>query len=270
MDGTLDQAVAAVLAAKKYRDLPEGTVRRVAASLLPAHPRAKELAKAVKARLHQVSALYFTPEAARRAHELIEGIDRLTMPERNERARRILALHVSTAERLPHLADFYGKVAAAAGPCRTLLDVACGANAFAWPFPAFPAAAGYLGTDIDRRLVDAANGYLAATGLPARCEARDAFDPPPAGPFDLALVLKTLPCLERQERGAAARLLAALPARAALVSFPARSVGGREVGMASQYAAFAAALAAACGATLRPLDTPYEPAWLFTRAAPAA
>ncbi len=61
-------------------------------------------------------------------------------------------------------------------------------------------------------------------------------DPPPQT-ADLALVLKTLPCLEAIDKNAPARLLDAIQAPLLLVSFPAQSLGGRRKGMVAHYEA---------------------------------
>jgi 16S rRNA (guanine(1405)-N(7))-methyltransferase len=64
---------------------------------------------------------------------------------------------------------------------------------------------------------------------------------------DLALALKALPPLEHLQKGAGARLLRALQADYLLVSFPARSLGGRDKGMVEHYARGFLALADAEG-----------------------
>jgi 16S rRNA (guanine(1405)-N(7))-methyltransferase len=55
--------------------------------------------------------------------------------------------------------------------------------------------------------------------------------------FDLALVLKTIPCLEQVDKTAGQQILENLPARYLLVSFPGRSLGGRAKGMIENYEA---------------------------------
>ena len=57
----------------------------------------------------------------------------------------------------------------------------------------------------------------------------------PHQPADLALVLKTIPCLEQVDPEAGGRLLEALNANHILVSYPVRSLGGRGKGMTAYY-----------------------------------
>lgn len=261
MDAIVDQ----ILAARKYRDLPPDCVRRLATTFQARGLSPKQVVKETKTRLHQVFGLYLDPAIGRKLDERMEGFEALSAGERRMRCGTLIDLHVSTAERRPHLAEFFAAIVAAAGPPRTLLDVACGLNPFALPWMGFSSLVEYRACEIDRRIVAAVNRLFAVSGLPEACQWRDALADPPADAADLALVLKTLPCLERQERGAAARLLGALRARAVVVSYPARTVGGRDVGMAERYDADLRALAAATGFAVTPLDTPYEPAYLLTR-----
>ena len=76
-----------------------------------------------------------------------------------------------------------------------------------------------------------------ATTVAGRAEVRDVVGRPPDEAADLALILKTLPCLEAIDRRAPERLLDAIAAPRLLVSFPAQSLGGRRKGMAAHYEA---------------------------------
>jgi 16S rRNA (guanine(1405)-N(7))-methyltransferase len=78
---------------------------------------------------------------------------------------------------------------------------------------------------------------MAKVGLNGRTEVRDLITDPPAEPADLILLLKTLPVLEQIEKGAAARLLDVVNGRYLLITFPMRSLGGRQKGMAQNYEA---------------------------------
>jgi 16S rRNA (guanine(1405)-N(7))-methyltransferase len=93
----------------------------------------------------------------------------------------------------------------------------------------------YRAIDVDGRLVELLANYLAR--FPAKCEAGT--DDLVAGrsviEADLVLLLKSIPCLERQESGAGVRLLDRVRARSVAVSFPAKSLGGRAKGMRENY-----------------------------------
>jgi hypothetical protein len=67
---------------------------------------------------------------------------------------------------------------------------------------------------------------------------------PSSAPFDVALLLKIVPCLTQLDKAIGARLLDAVTARVLIVSFPAQSLGGRRKGMVATYAAQMEALLA--------------------------
>jgi 16S rRNA (guanine(1405)-N(7))-methyltransferase len=71
----------------------------------------------------------------------------------------------------------------------------------------------------------------------AHAACRDVTQLDPTGPVDLALILKAVPCLDHLDRLCASRLLDVVDARHVLISFPVRSLGGREKGMPATYEA---------------------------------
>src|SRR5262249_37171953 len=107
---------------------------------------------------------------------------------------------------------------------------------FALPWMDLQASTSYHPCDIDQRLVAAINVFLAHVGRPATARCQDVLAEVPTLPADVALLLKALPCLEQQEKGAAGPLLRALRARWAVVSFPLASLGGHDRGMRATYA----------------------------------
>jgi len=54
----------------------------------------------------------------------------------------------------------------------------------------------------------------------------------------VVLLLKALPCLEQQEKGVSENILRALNAKYIVISFPSKSLTGREKGMATYYDQF--------------------------------
>ena len=60
---------------------------------------------------------------------------------------------------------------------------------------------------------------------------------PPQQPVHLALLLKTIPCLEQLDKQVGIRLLEGIQAEHILVSFPAHSLGGQSRGMVQNYEA---------------------------------
>ena len=158
------------------------------------------------------------------------------------RCTEIMRQHASTQERLPILADLYGEVSRRIGTIHSVMDVACGFNPLAVPWMPLAPGAKYLACDIYRDMIELVGAFLALAGADGRAFVCDVVHEPPAERVHLALILKTIPCLEQVDKAAGLRLLDAVPADYVLVSFPARSLGGRDKGMIAHYEARLGAL----------------------------
>ena len=150
--------------------------------------------------------------------------------------RRMLSLHTSTRERLPDLDRFYRDIFALTGVPRAILDLACGLNPLALPWMGLRDGAEYHAYDIDGDRIALLNDYLDIVGVQTRAHLQDVICDPPVERADLALLLKSAACLERQRRGSTLALLDALAVNWVVVSFPVRSLGRREKGMPEHYA----------------------------------
>ncbi len=223
-----DDVVARVLASTRYRDVDRSLVARLAAEELPRARNVDDATKRVKRRLHQAVGAYRGRPAATATDELrATWSGRWDEPMR-EACRRALERHASTRERIGELDRFYPAIWDAVGSVpRRVLDLACGLNPLALPFMRLAAEAEYLACDADRRVLDEVESFLSLVGQPHRTWPCDLAVGPPDDAADVALLLKTVPLLDHQDPAAAERVLAGLAARHAIVSFPARSLGGR-------------------------------------------
>jgi 16S rRNA (guanine(1405)-N(7))-methyltransferase len=127
------------------------------------------------------------------------------------------------------------------------------------------AEAPYYACDIYTDQIDFLNRFLAHLGRPGRAELCDLTAELPSQPVQVALLLKTIPCLEQVDKTIAARLLEGIPAQHLLVSFPARSLGGRGKGMVENYEAHFMELVAGFGWTIRRFQFSSELAFLASR-----
>ncbi|MBI3159547.1 MAG: 16S rRNA methyltransferase [Chloroflexi bacterium] len=264
MADPLDDLIAAVLAAPKYAAITPNLVRRIGAAELAKGRVLKQAVKATRNKLHQVGGAYLggKMDYAGWARRLAAGADPAAL---RAECRAMMQAHASTRERLAFLEDFYAAVFAALGPVDSLLDVACGLNPLALPWMPLPPDARYYAVDIYTNMTAFCDGFRARLGRPGRIWAADVLGDPPDMPVDTALVLKTLPCLEQVDKDAGRTLLRALKARRIVVSFPVASLGGRGKGMAENYAARFAALAAEEGWRAERLSAPGELTYLVMK-----
>lgn len=235
MDEKLDDLVQAVLASAKYRHTSPEFIRTIGQRELAIRPNLKAAIKSTKNVLHQVGGAFIdTP---------IDYDDALASLRRGagdplvlrEACRSIMAGHTSSRERLPILDTFFTTILDGIPTPGTVLDIACGLNPLAYSWMPLRPDTRYIAYDIFSDQIDFLNEYFTLAKIAGRAEVRDVVHTPPNETADLALILKTLPCLETVDRQAPARLLDAVQAPRLLVSFPAQSLGGRRKGMVAHY-----------------------------------
>jgi 16S rRNA (guanine(1405)-N(7))-methyltransferase len=236
-DNPLDRLVTAVLKSPKHGRICEEFIRRVGAEELPKRRNLKEAIKATKNKLHQVGGAYLDANMPyARWLELLRGAAR--SPDRDDlldACREVMSHHASTEERLPILDSFYTIVLADLAPVRSVLDVACGLNPLAIPWMPLALGAAYYAYDIYHDMIEFVVAFMALTGVNGYAHARDVAQFVPPEKVDVALVLKTIPCLEQIDKSAGLRLLESINADHVMVSFPVRSLGGYDKGMVTNY-----------------------------------
>ena len=244
----LDQALAAILDARKYRAIHPGLARDIAASELAKGRSPKEAIKAAKSQLHQSASSYIrrnlnfedslgqlqtAVDAANRASNGGPSAD----PTVRTHLRHFMASHASTHERLPLLDSLYPQLFQRLPPVRSVLDVACGLHPLARPWMPLPPDISYFALDIFSDQILFLNRFFQLMGYAGTAVQRNALDGMSAPAADIAFLLKTLPCLEQIESGAGERLLHQIDAPVLIVSFPNHTLAGRKQGMAQHYAA---------------------------------
>ena len=235
----LDDLVVAVKTGSQYRQIDDSLVRRLAQQELAKGRSLKEAVRATRSKLHQIGGAYQEAgmDYTRWAVELETLAPSLDDPALRAFCQRLMQRHASTRERLPALADFYTRTLASIGPIHSLLDLACGLNPLALPWLPLAPGSEILACDIYEDLVAFLNRFFNHTGLNGKAEICDLTAACPSRPVQLALLLKTIPCLEQVDKKCGARLLECIQAEHLLVSFPAHSLGGRSKGMPQNYEA---------------------------------
>ena len=230
----LKSLVESIAATTKYKNVSSQLVRSIGARELAKGVSLKTAVKATKSKLHQVGGAYQAGHIDYDAALQTLRAASFAADWRNG-CREIMGLHASTRERLPILDDFYSLILSGIAPPRRVLDIACGLNPLAVSWMPLAENAQYLAYDIYSDMMQFIEDYMQLARLDGRAEVRDVIHDPPSETVDLALLLKTLPCLEQIEKGASARLLDTIQARYLLISYPVSSLGGRHKGMIQTY-----------------------------------
>jgi 16S rRNA (guanine(1405)-N(7))-methyltransferase len=236
----VEQIVANVQASQKYRNVCVDTIRRIAAEEWAKRRMAKRAVKvaikATKSRLHQAYGAYETSLNYDQAYHALQAAYAEGTAEATQMVcHRLLAQHTSTRERLPILDRFYAEIFSHTGVPLSLLDLACGLNPLSLPWMGLSGEAAYSAYDIDAERIGFIQRYFDLAGLRGHAHLQDVINDLPAERADVALLLKSATCLERQRRGSILALLNGLKARHIVISFPVRSLGRREKGMLTHY-----------------------------------
>jgi len=226
----------AITASKKYRDVSPETVRRIATDCALKYGR-KEAEKRARAILHQSWGAYFDSRIdyirilSRLSDDIQEGKD----PK--ECVRPALEAAPSARERFPVLDRFYREIFALTGAPASVVEHACGLNPLTLFWAPLPEEFEWRAYDIDLKLVGFLNSAASLLGLDGRLKAAtgDALSGS-YGYADMVLMLKLLPVLERQRRGAALEAMRKAECRHLVASFPVKSLSGRAKGMPENYA----------------------------------
>ncbi len=235
----LEDLVCTVLKSPKYESVCADLVRSIGRRELSKRRNLKKAVKATKNKLHQISGAYFPVrpdypawleklQKARKAAD--EDLFRRTCLE-------IMGYHYSTRERLKVLDRFYAGIFSLLPPIYSVLDLGCGLHPLSIPWMPLEERTEYYAYDIYEDLAEFLNGYLTVVNVEGSAQARDILQNPPRIKVDLAFLLSAIPCLEQIEKSAGLKVLERTNADFLAVSFPVKSLGGREKGMREYYEA---------------------------------
>lgn len=233
----LDALVQKVRSAEKYKVISPEVVRSVLLKEISKVRDPKELVKSTRNKLHQVGSAYQEKPIPYPSltGELNLMSAQLADPLVQQFLQKAMAAHSSTRERLPILPLFFAETLREIAPLRSIFDLACGLNPLSIPW--MPLAPGFQYTccDIYEDMTAFLNSFFSHFNIDGTARICDLTQNVPACNADLALVLKTIPCLEQIDKDAGRRILTQLQTPNILVSFPARSLGGKSKGMVQNY-----------------------------------
>lgn len=228
-----DPMLEKLLHSKKYQGVCPDTVRRIYAECLGKYKKPKDAEKAAREALHGITGAFLSREEAARCMADLEVW--AAQGRESPLLEKALERHASTRERLPlaRTDAMYRRIFEVVGQSGDVLDLACGLN------PLYLGARGIpvTGVDISGEAVGVLNAAADRWALPIRAVCGDLLceNAIPQTRFRTALLFKILPLLERQRAGSAMAVMRAIDADSLTVSFPTRTLGGRNVGMEAHY-----------------------------------
>lgn len=231
---TINQIFMEVTASKKYAFLHEPLIMRICAEEYPKYKKEKDIIKAVKNRLHLLYGAFYSGECHQKASRLLDGAEQANTGAIKNISMEIMSLHASTNTRLPVLAEFYDFIFSKTGNVRSILDIGCGFNPFSIPWmPSMPTT--YHAYDIDRRTSGLLNRYFTWLGLPSLANDLDIVAQTPRHAADIAFLFQLIPVLESQQKKRGFELIQSLPVKYLAITYPIKSLSGKEKGMKAFY-----------------------------------
>lgn len=228
-----------VLKSPKYSNVSEDLIRNIGGRELSKRRNLKTAVKATKNKLHQIGGAYFLKKPEYNAWlKRLEAAKRAGNDESFRKiCAEIMSYHYSTRERLEILDEFYTKIYSLIPPVHSVIDVACGFHPVAIPWMPFSGKVKYCACDVYRDMMEFLGKFLVMTGVGGYAEVCDVVQHVPDSRADLAFVLNAIPCLEQVDKSAALRVLESINSSFLAVSFPVRTLGGREKDMRKYYEA---------------------------------
>ena len=242
---SIKKIVEKIAASKKYRPLYRKTIERVVLDCAKRYPT-KEAEKRSKNLLHQIWGIFYPTrpnfkKLAERFEESIKIVEGPTSHNLGDQMVRetvlpILKLHASTKERIPVLNNFYRQIFEITGQPKTILDLASGLNPLTY-FWLPKKSIRYLALDIDQEQNDFLRSVFRLLKVKnVKIKTGDVFAARTLPRADVVFLFKILPLLAHQQKESLLKLLGNLRCQYLVVSFPTKTVSGKEKGMAEFYA----------------------------------
>ncbi len=233
----LDQLIKNISESPKYRSVCIDFVRHIAQRELKVRKNLRIAIKTTKNKLHQIGGAYMstTPDYGLWLKKFNAAKASGSEDKFREICTMLMRYHSSTRERLPIICDFYTKIFSIIPKFDSIVDIGCGLNPLAIPWMPIDRKVKYCAYDIYTDLTQFLNEFMKLIKIQGYAEVRDIITSPPPVQADLALILKTIPCLEQVDKRAGIKLLEKIKASYMVVSFPVKSLGGRDKDMRQNY-----------------------------------
>ena len=231
---------------KNFRELDESFLERLVRQAFARGSDEKEIQRSVKTTIQEVTNRFRSTDGSYR--DLIAELDNSpnhepTAEDRGLFAADLLRRHEASKERIPFIRRYYTEIFGLLPPIGSILDLGCGLNPVAVTFmPVYPRVQ-YTAVDLPLDLVDFLNDFFRLAEVSGIAIQSNLLNGIPEIDADLTLIQKTIPALERAEKGAGRRVFDAIRSPNAVVSFRTAEKPGK-TNAADDFAAEYAAILA--------------------------
>jgi 16S rRNA (guanine(1405)-N(7))-methyltransferase len=234
---TAETCAGIVRESKKYGSVCDETILRIASEEICKYRSDKDVIKSVKTKLHQITGAFIGEDDIKRADALLTGMNK-DRGDIKDTVNKILSLHASSSERAGFVDELYRDIFSTSGSGGTVLDIACGFNPFYVMSRNYAAEIKYHATDINVKIIDLLNKFFRLAGVGGVAYASDILYRIPSDRFQNVFLFKIIPLLEQQRKGYVRQLINRLDSEFFTITFPTKSLSGRNCGMCAFYSDF--------------------------------
>jgi len=220
----IDSYIKIIKANKKYNSICDETIIRIVQNEANKYKSEKDIIKSAKNKLHQISGAFINENNINKAFGLLKNLN-------EEAVYKILSLHVSSLERKDFINEMYKDIIFIAGNNCSVLDIACGFN----PFYMSNFFKKYYAADINIKIIDLLNYFFNCADINGHAFANDILYKIPDIQVNNTFLFKIIPLLEQQKKGYSKILLDRLSSEFFTITFPTKSLSGKNVGMFNFY-----------------------------------
>lgn len=208
---------------KSYSDISIYTIQRLVNDGISKYKKEKDVVKYVKKELHITWGAFFKQD--------------ISFDKYLENPEELLDIHSSTRERKEFVSTFYNLIFQNIPiSIHNIADYGCGLNPLNIPQMNLPNGCNYFAYDIYEAEIDFLNKYIQKhfKDINFNGEVRDIFQDD-SREYDVTFLLKILPVLEEQKKNCSIEILKKINTKYFVVSFPLKSLSGKNVGMDNFY-----------------------------------
>ncbi len=233
----LNKLIGSVLQSSKYKNVCTDFIKNIGAQQLSMHKNLKKAIKSTKNKLHQVGGAYFLKKV--NYGKWSDCFNMIPVNEKEEKLRelciKIMKYHSSTKERLPIIDNFYSRIFSILPSVNSIADIGCGLHPLAIPWMPLKKHTKYYAYDIYIDMIEFLNKLMHIINITGHAECIDVISSPPDIKVDLAFILKCIPCFDKIDETSGMNLIEKMNARNIVVSFPVKSISGKDKGMLRNY-----------------------------------
>ena len=213
-----------IVSSKKYKNICNCTINRIIDEEIKKYKKEALVIKSVKNKLHQIHGTFLQEKDLKKVDEYIN----------NNETDEILKLHTSTNERINFYNEFYKEIFNVTGNPKSIMDIACGFNPFSYKYMHIDTLEYYV-YDINEDNISLLNKYFNKFNINGIAKSLDILCDIPDNKVDVTFLFKILPLIEQQRKDYTINIMNNINSEYIIVTFPTRSVTGKNKGMKEYY-----------------------------------